>query len=129
MLWDQSLETGIKQVDDQHKELFRQIDILLDVSKANRVNETMNFLDSYIVKHFSDEQKLHLQSNYPKAILHKGYHDNYVITFRQLKSKLQREGSGLLNTMEVNRVVVDWLKNHILVHDKEFAQYYRSVKK
>jgi hemerythrin len=29
--------------------------------------------------------------------------------------------------MEVSRSVVDWLKNHILNHDVEFAKYYKSV--
>jgi len=35
MLWKSSLETGIPQIDAQHKELFRQIDILMDRSNAN----------------------------------------------------------------------------------------------
>ncbi|MDR1481429.1 MAG: hemerythrin family protein [Synergistaceae bacterium] len=129
MLWTKNLETGIPTIDDQHKELFRQIDALLAVSgsdKERQVAEALEFLDKYIVRHFGDEQKMHTQSRYPKAAEHKGYHDNYVVTFRQLKEKYNREGPTVGNNMAVNKSVVSWLKEHILVHDKDFADFYRK---
>ncbi|MDR3354266.1 MAG: hemerythrin family protein [Synergistaceae bacterium] len=129
MLWTKNLETGIPTIDEQHKELFRQIDALLAVSGANKekqVTEALNFLDRYIVKHFTDEQNMHLQSKYPKAVAHRTYHDNYVTTFRQLKEKYIKEGPTVANNMAVNKSVVGWLKEHILIHDKEFAEFYKK---
>jgi hemerythrin len=128
MLWSKSLETGISLIDEQHKELFRQVDILLDQSNANRHKDSLNFLDGYIVKHFSDEQKMQMDSKYPKAVQHKKFHDDYVVVFRKLKEKYLKEGPSAANNMEINKTVVGWLKDHILVHDKEFATYYRSYK-
>ncbi|MDR3279280.1 MAG: hemerythrin family protein [Synergistaceae bacterium] len=127
MLWSAALETGMKEVDDQHKELFRQIDTLLDAGNANRFREVLDFLDGYIVKHFTDEQKLHARSKYPKASEHKAYHDNYVVIFRKLKAKYIAEGPSAVNNMEINKSVAGWLKEHILVHDREFAAYYKSL--
>ncbi len=126
MLWNKNLETGISEIDAQHKELFRQIDILMDVKNDKRIKETLNFLSDYILKHFSDEEKMHRASNYPKAAMHKGYHDNYVKVFKQLKSKVETEGEVLTNKLAVSSNVVDWLKNHIMVHDLEFAKYYKT---
>lgn len=126
MLWDRSLEIGVAAVDEQHRELFRRIDILLNPSNKNRFNEMMDFLGDYIVKHFADEQKIHSESSYPKAVMHKSYHDNYVRVFNQLKQKIAREGNTLTVNLEINKTVVGWLKNHILVHDREFSQYYNS---
>jgi hemerythrin len=126
MLWTKNLETGIPTIDEQHKELFRQIDSLLAVSGADKekqVAEALNFLDKYIVKHFGDEQKMHAQEKYPKAAAHKTYHDNYVKTFQQLKEQYIKEGPTVANNMAVNKSVVGWLKEHILVHDKEFADF------
>ncbi|MDR1510653.1 MAG: hemerythrin family protein [Synergistaceae bacterium] len=128
MLWSKSLETGINLIDEQHKELFRQVDILLDQSNENRHKEALIFLDKYIQKHFSDEQKMQADSKYPKTVQHKKFHDDYVIVFRKLKEKYLKEGPSPANNMEINKTVVGWLKDHILVHDREFATYYKSLK-
>ncbi|MDR3231937.1 MAG: bacteriohemerythrin [Synergistaceae bacterium] len=128
MLWDKSLETGIAAIDEQHKELFRQIDNLLDAGRENRFGETLDFLGKYIVKHFTDEQKMHTTSKYPRATEHKNYHDAYVTLFNGLKNKYTKEGPTLTNKMAINKSVVGWLKDHILVHDKEFATYYSQSK-
>jgi hemerythrin len=126
MLWSKTLETGITQIDEQHKELFRQVDLLLEPGNANRHREVLDFLDGYIVKHFTDEQKLQAEAGYPKAATHKSYHDNYVIVFRKLKEKYIKEGPTATKNIEINKNVVGWLKDHILVHDKEFAAYCKS---
>jgi hemerythrin len=128
MLWTKSLETGIDSIDNQHKELFNQIDILVDPGKANRVRDTLDFLEKYIARHFSDEQAMHASSKYPKAAEHRGYHDKYIVVFRQLKDKYLKEGPTPANNIAVNKNVIGWLKDHILVHDKEFAEYYKSLR-
>jgi hemerythrin len=28
--------------------------------------------------------------------------------------------------MKINKTVVNWLKDHIMAHDKEFAAYYKA---
>jgi hemerythrin len=127
VLWNKSLETGIESIDHQHKELFRQLDDLLNPGNANRFNEMLEFLDSYIVKHFTDEQNMHLKSKYPKAAEHRRYHDNYAALFRKLKAKYIKEGPSVTNNMEINKSVVGWLKEHIFIQDKEFAAYYKSL--
>jgi len=128
MVWDKTLETGIQKVDEQHKELFRRIELLTDTKNAKRTYEMLEFLEEYVHVHFRDEEALQAQSGYPKAAQHSAYHAAFVETIRQLKKKLQSEGDTLLNKLEVNKTVFDWLKNHILVQDKEFARYYKSIK-
>lgn len=129
MLWTETLATGIPAIDEQHKELFRQIDVLVDTKNEGRIEETLGFLEKYIVKHFGDEQRMHRQANYPKAAAHKGYHDAYVISFKKLKDKYVKEGPSVTNTIAVNKNVIGWLREHILIHDKEFAAFYKSGSK
>lgn len=128
MLWSKALESGIPNIDAQHQELFRQVDILIDGKNANRHKEVLDYLEQYIAKHFSDEQKMHAESKYPKAAEHKRYHDEYVKVFKQLKDKYIKEGPTPANNMEINKSVVGWLKDHIMVRDKEFAVYYKGLK-
>lgn len=125
MLWNKSLETGIPKIDEQHKELFRAADILVDRNQADRVAKTLEFLKGYVAKHFSDEEIMHRINNYPKAMTHKQYHVAFTKTFQELhKEYVNAPGSKLLVTMNINKVVIGWLKDHIMVHDKEFAVFY-----
>lgn len=127
MLWVSTLETGINSIDEQHKELFRQLDILTDMNNANRFNDTLDFLEKYIIKHFSDEQKLHTSSNYPKARVHRGYHDTYIESFKKLKSTYINNPSNPATMIAITNGVVNWLNKHILVHDMEFSRYYKGL--
>ncbi|MDR1979295.1 MAG: hemerythrin family protein [Synergistaceae bacterium] len=129
MLWSQSLETGIPAIDNQHKELFRQIDILFDKNNKDRVPQTLKFLGEYVEKHFRDEQLLHTQARYPKAESHKKMHSDFVTAFKKMKQEYDAGNGSLMILLKINRAVADWLKNHIMIHDKEFAAYYKSVKK
>ena len=126
--WNQSLETGIPLIDFQHKELVKQVNTLFDPGNMNRFQETLDFLEKYVVKHFSDEQKMQTDSRYPKAAAHKSYHDAFVVTFKKLKSDYEKKGGTASNNIELTRTAADWLKNHILVHDKDFAEYYKTQK-
>lgn len=126
MLWSKQLETGVATVDEQHKELFRRIDLLLDNKQPDRVKAALDFIDEYIVKHFTDEQNIHTRSNFPKAAPHREFHNKFIADFRALKSKYEKEGATLANNIAVNKIVIGRMQNHILVQDKEFAVWLAS---
>ncbi|MDR1378942.1 MAG: hemerythrin family protein [Synergistaceae bacterium] len=126
MLWNKSLEIGIPAIDLQHKELFKQIDILSDVTQKDRVPQTLKFLEEYVRKHFNDEQAWHSRSNYPKAELHKKMHVGFVAAFEKMKHEYDSDPSNVAVLHKINKAVFDWLKTHIMVHDKDFATYYKT---
>ena len=126
-LWNKTLETGIPAIDDQHKELFRQVDVLFDNTEAERVPQMLEFLEKYVVKHFNDEQQLHLKAQYPKREQHKKMHVDFVAAFKKMKQSYDVDGAKLTVLLKINKSVGDWLKEHIMVHDKEFAKYCKSL--
>ena len=126
MLWTNSLETGISKIDEQHKELFRQVDILMDNSNKARVPATLKFLGDYVVRHFTDEQTMHAVSRYPKAAEHKKYHDTFIGEFKKLKNEFDTTGQTLSTLIKLNNATMNWLKDHIMIHDREFANYYKT---
>jgi hemerythrin len=127
MQWNPNLETGIAKIDQQHQELFRQTDILTDTSKADRIPETLKFLGDYVVKHFTDEQVMHVASHYPKAAAHKQFHQAFVTEFKKLKQEFDSSGKNFAIVLRINHTVLQWLREHIMVHDKEFAKFYRET--
>jgi len=126
-LWNETLETGILAIDEQHKELFRQVDILFDTTLAERVPQTLEFLVKYVKKHFNDEQQLHLKAQYPKAELHKKLHEDFVTAFQKMKQDYDSGGGKLPVLLKINKTIAEWLRNHVMTHDKEFAAYYKSL--
>ena len=125
--WSDAMLCGIPAVDEQHKELFRQIDILRDKNNKDRIPSVLRFLADYVVKHFNDEESLHLRSKYPQAAEHRKLHAIFIKTFHQLKAKYDASPGDLAAVLEINKVVFDWLKEHVMKVDKSFATYYLSL--
>jgi hemerythrin len=126
MLWNKNLETGVPTIDVQHKELFRQIDILSDNSNKDRFPQTVKFLGEYVKKHFFDEQMLHVKATYPKAEQHKKMHVDFAAAFDKMRKEYEEDSANLTILHKINKTVFEWLKSHIMVHDKEFAAFYNS---
>ncbi|MDR2367156.1 MAG: hemerythrin family protein [Deltaproteobacteria bacterium] len=124
MIWTKSLETGVPKIDEQHKELFRQADNLVDKTQTGRVEATLNFLKGYVAKHFSDEEILHRVSGYPKADFHKKLHEEFSRALRDMFAKYQAAANKQPVVLTINSAVAAWLREHIMKHDKEFAVYY-----
>ena len=127
MLWNKTLEMGIPAIDEQHKELFRQVGILFDNTNADRVHQTLEFLEYYVGKHFRDEQQLQFKSQYPKMEQHKKMHIEFVTAFKQMKQEYNADVTKLTVLLKINKMAADWLKQHIMIHDREFATYYKSL--
>lgn len=130
MLWNATYETGIPSVDEQHKELFRQVETLLDQSKADRAGATLDFLAQYVVKHFSHEEMMQAKTRYPKAADHKKMHTDLIATYKQLRKEFDDNPAKVnLHIMKITRILTQWLQEHIKGADKEFAQFYLAQSK
>ena len=63
------------RIDAEHKQLFDAINDLMDACAQGvgreKIMSTTQFLNSYVNKHFGDEEKLQVQSKYPGYAAHK----------------------------------------------------------
>lgn len=123
MLWTKSMESGIPLVDAQHKALFHQVDLLLSSENQDRVIRIIQFLERYVVEHFSTEEAMHAKTGYPKASAHKKLHDDFTANFIALKREYGQSGYNLKTLLKINHSVVAWLREHVLGADMEFARY------
>lgn len=93
---------------------------------AEIVNGTLDFLGSYVVEHFSDEEKLQKQYNYPDYENHKKLHEKFIADFTELKNQFNNDGSTLTVITKLNRILVQWLMKHIKIEDKKIATYIKT---
>ena len=130
MLWSKSFETGNELVDEQHKEIFRLVQQVLDATafenRKQQIETALDFLSGYAVRHFSSEEALMHDCNYPKFEEHKSQHDNFVKEVVAFMERVKIEGGTISVSETINNFVVVWLKDHIMASDKAMADYYKS---
>ena len=121
------LETGNALIDQEHRELIDAVNRLLEACGKGQgraeVAQTAQFLQSYTVKHFQDEERLQIQFRYPEYERHRGYHEAFKKTVAELMRKLNEEGPTIVLVGEVNTTLAGWLINHIKKEDKKLAAY------
>jgi len=125
--WTDDLYTGNDHIDNQHKEIFRHINTLLEACQAGkgkeRLAETIDFLEKYVITHFTAEERLQHENAYPGYTEHKAEHAKFMKEITSLKTQLKSEGASLPLIVTTNRVVVGWLVNHIKKDDRAMAKY------
>jgi hemerythrin len=128
--WDASLETGHAKVDNQHKQLVAALNSIIEASQQGKSSEeifkTLDFLTGYTVMHFSTEEKLQVQYDYPDYLGHKRYHDEFKVTVGELTQKLIKEGPTEDVIGMVTTTIGNWLVNHIKGDDFRMAAYVKS---
>ena len=129
--WDSSLETGYDKVDNQHKQLINALNSLIDASSGGKgdmaVLETLDFLTGYAIKHFSDEEQLQSDYEYPDYLTHKRIHEEFKGTVGTLVKRVQEEGPTETIMNEVISIVGAWLLNHIKGDDFRMAAFVKAA--
>lgn len=126
--FDNSLRTGNELIDTQHQELIARVNKLTEECKPGTEKtvaaQTLGFLMDYTNEHFADEEKLQEEHSYPLLNAHKEQHASFVKAVSELEEMLiEEEGPSEAFVVAVKKNVVDWLLNHIMVWDKQVAQY------
>ncbi len=125
--WNDDLAIGVKEIDEQHKELFKRFGRLLDACNSGCGREELGslliFLDEYIKSHFRDEEKLQLACGYPDYPDHCAQHRIFISKFSELKNVMRTDGPTLSLTIGTNTMLIDWLVKHISDMDKKIATF------
>ncbi len=127
VMWTPDLAVGVKVIDEQHKEIFRRVDGLLEACKAGKgkdaVEKTLDFMEDYLVQHFVAEENIQLHYSYPGYAAHKQEHAGFIRDVAALRKKFNREGPSLMMAAEISRTLVDWLVKHIKKSDMELGAF------
>ncbi len=126
--WGPRLETGIKDIDIQHKELVRMINELHKAMKTGAgVQKSGAVLDSlaeYTVGHFSHEEKLFNKYQYPEYREHKKIHETLVSTVVDFQTQFKAGQASL--SVDLMNFLSQWLKDHIMKCDMKYVPFFKS---
>jgi hemerythrin len=125
--WTPDLAVGLKVIDEQHQELYRRINQLLEACSQGKgketVGKTLQFLSDYVITHFGNEETYMIKYAYPEYTQHKALHTKFIASLKQLKESFVRDGAGVALVAKTNQVVIDWLNNHIRKVDTKLGAF------
>jgi len=128
--WSSDLETGYKNIDEQHKQLFESMNDMLRACRRgahrDEVVKIADFLVNYTMQHFADEEELQLKHHYPAYTQHKRLHNNFRAVVSGLAGRLAQEGPTLDLITEVYFTIGRWLDSHIKGEDLKIALHVKG---
>lgn len=124
--WDESLDTGISVIDEQHKRIVDYInDLHAAIADKDReaVSDVLDKLINYTITHFSFEESLMEKHGYIHTDAHRKVHEMFTGRIQNYQQELEAGkdiSRKLLNDLKI------WLSSHIKSEDSD---YVKSIKK
>ncbi|MDR0388933.1 MAG: bacteriohemerythrin [Spirochaetaceae bacterium] len=129
--WSSTFSVGIKQIDEQHKELFNITNDLFNHCVGDSESEKAYFKKviqgavNYIKVHFATEERIMLKTKFSGYTDHKREHDMFVLTVvEQVRSFHLGHKFDLTH---FTRFLKDWVLTHIAISDKQYFEYFKRI--
>jgi hemerythrin len=115
--WSEQYATGVTQLDEQHKMLFRMSEDyreVLDQGMGERVYLAMlQSLDQYARGHFSEEERCMYRYQCPVAATNTEEHGQFVRALAAFRKRYVDAGFDRADARRVVDFVDAWLSDHI----------------
>lgn len=123
--WNKELSVGVTEIDDQHKELIRIANALINAVSLGRdervLGNVIRRLREYTVFHFSSEEELMERMHYPARGEHASEHARLKKNVKDYQRLIYKKED--LTPGEMLGFIKEWLLGHILTYDRELAKF------
>jgi hemerythrin len=118
--WTDALKLGDTEIDTQHEELFRRVNLLLEMTDTIDLTKCVISLFRHTREHFSYEEDVMRRIRYPEILPH-------LIEHNELLTELNKVAESIANETFVRSdwqaFFKAWLINHIDVSDRTLLGY------
>ena len=125
--WEEQFRVGIPRFDEQHQRLLRLVAFVAAAVSEKHNSEIVKALlfdvGSFAEEHFSDEERLMEQLEYPELAIHREEHDDFR---RQIRAFLSESGDDQTLGIRVMQMMQAWLKRHLMECDQRYASYFEE---
>ncbi len=118
--WSDRLNTGITEIDNQHRVIADYINALYDAKQSSNRNEVEGVLSGlvdYTLNHFSFEEQLMEEAGYSFLKAHQRVHQLFVNRIGEYRERFAQEEDI---TSELLQLLKSWLGNHIEQEDRGY---------
>ena len=129
LAWSEGYLLGQRLLDDQHRNLFAQVNRFVRSVRRLRdsgpIHRLSAFLRRYVDEHFETEERMMRQARYPLLAVQQQQHARFVrdLAFleAELRDKLATERIFMLFKLQL--LLVDWTANHTAKLDRHFGRF------
>lgn len=124
--WTSDLETGIEEIDNQHKRIVDYINKLegaIEQHDRFGVGQILKELTDYTISHFAFEESLQEEAGYEMAKPHKAVHDLFA---RRVSGYKERHHAGQDIAPQLHSMLSTWLLHHIKRDDMAYVNDVRG---
>jgi hemerythrin len=123
--WKEEYSVGIQVIDDDHKKLISLLNQFISAydyaMSESYEKDALNNLIDYTKYHFSREEQLMKEHEFPGFEAHKALHVAMFSKVEYFVELYEKQGHNALQ--EISDFLSKWLINHINGTDKEYSQY------
>jgi hemerythrin len=123
--WKERYAVGIREIDEQHKELVSLLNELYEAMHAGKGREALGRiltgLMGYTRRHFATEERLMQAHHYPDYPRHKEKHEKMAAKVQALREEY--ETRQISSPVQISNFLKNWLIKHIQGTDKAFGDY------
>jgi hemerythrin len=125
LTWDESMSTGLPQLDAHHREIFARYNELSEALEhgggAGRAatGEMLDFLQFYAAWHFEREEECMEHYGCPVAEANRQAHAHFIAVFGQIYEMWQESDTDLALVQKTYEELGDWFVNHIMRIDTQ----------
>lgn len=125
MMWKDSYRLGVERIDQQHMELFRMTEDLVNAIKDGATPEmcqkALGFLKDYVIYHFRDEEAYQASIHYSDIEAHTAEHRQFTQTVLDYEKRLTENGFDQKTMKDLAGTVTAWLIYHVVDTDQKIV--------
>ena len=128
IIWNERFSVGVRKIDEQHKELIKMINRLIETKDTKVDSETISDILTEMTKyadyHFRAEEQYMIEYDYPDYSPHKEQH----IEFKKKAVAFCMDTMAYKETIptEILSFLKNWLINHILKSDMKYKSFFNE---
>jgi hemerythrin len=126
--WQEEYSVGVKELDDQHKNLLNIINSLLlekqEKITGDKLSEIISSMVHHAYIHFATEERYLEEVHYPDFKQHVLEHISFI--FRTLELSLKVKEGTMNNQLELLNYLKEWYSSHVLGADRLYVPYLRA---
>lgn len=128
--WRDNFSVGFEPIDAQHKLLIKMINDIYVALETNEVSREKidHFLDMlllYTETHFEYEEKIMKFAGFNGHDKHARVHQEMILRTQGLSLAMDVDPGEHMHRLL--KVLVDWLINHIIIEDQQYAEALRTL--
>lgn len=125
--WKDELSVGFGKIDEQHKELFRRYNSLLEACREGKGREAimpvLDFMIEYVTTHFAEEERFMQETGYPQMQDHVKAHRELFRYVSEVHDELQEKGATVGVITSINHTLFNWLLRHVKQTDAMLGRH------